>query len=59
MASLKRVFTLRLKDEYFDKLEVVAKKEHRSLTNLIELAVIKYLEEYESKNSRIIANPEN
>ena len=53
MPSLKKVFTLRLKDEYFDKLEVVAKKEHRSLTNLIELTVIKYLEEYENKNGNI------
>ena len=53
MPSLKRVFTLRLKDEYFDKLEFVAKEEHRSLTNLIELAVIKYLEEYENKNGCI------
>ena len=56
MPSLKRVFTLRLKDEYFDKLEVVAKKEHRSLTNLIELSVIKYLEEYEKNNGSIEAN---
>ena len=56
MPSLKRVFTLRLKDEYFDKLEVVAKKEHRSLTNLIELAVIKYLEEFEIKNGTIEAS---
>ena len=43
MPSLKRVFTLRLKDEYFDKLEVVTKKDHRRLTNLIELVVIKYI----------------
>ena len=53
MPSLKRVFTLRLKDEYFDKLAFVAKKDHRSLTNLIELAVIRYLEEYENKNGSI------
>jgi len=53
MASLKRVFTLRLKDEYFDKLELVAKEEHRSLTNLIELAVLKYLEGYEAQNGAI------
>ena len=48
---------MRLKDEHFDKLEFVARKEHRSLTNLIELAVIKYLEEYESKNGGI--KPDN
>ena len=59
MPSLKRVFTLRLKDEYFDKLEIVAKKEHRSLTNLIELSVIKYLEEYENKNQSIKADENN
>ena len=58
MPSLKRVFTLRLKDEYFDKLEFVAKREHRSLTNLIELSVIKYLEEYENKNGSIVIDSE-
>jgi len=55
MPSNKRVFTLRLRDEYFDKLEAVAKIEHRSLTNLIELAVIKYLKEYEDANGKIDA----
>ena len=64
MPSLKRVFTLRLKDEYFDKLEFVAKKEHRSLTNLIELSVIletlKMAEKlkYENKNGSIAVNDE-
>jgi len=53
MPSLKRVFTLRLKDEYFDKMAVIAKIEHRSLTNLIELAIIKYMEDFESKNGSI------
>ena len=59
MPSLKRVFTLRLQDEYFDKLEYAAKKEHRSLTNLIELAVIKYLEDFENKNGKIEMDIEN
>ena len=56
MATLKRVFILRLKDEYFDKLEYATKKEHRSLTNLIELSVIKYLEEFENLNGNIKIN---
>jgi len=59
MPSLKRVFTLRLKDEYFDKLEYAAKREHRSLTNLIELAVIKYLEDFENKHGKIQLDNEN
>ena len=54
MPSLKRVFTLRLKDEYFEKLEFVAKKDNRSLSNLIGLVVKKYLEEYENKNGSIV-----
>ncbi|MFA5676477.1 MAG: ribbon-helix-helix protein, CopG family [Christensenellales bacterium] len=45
MATLKRVFTLRLDDDIFDKIEQLAKDEHRSMTNLIEYILIKYLEE--------------
>ena len=36
MATNKRVFTLRLSDEVFDKIGVLATKEHRSITNYIE-----------------------
>lgn len=45
MATLKRVFTLRLKDDTFDKIERLAKQEHRSMTNLIEYILLKYLDE--------------
>jgi len=47
MATLKRVFTLRLDDDIFDKIERLAKNEHRSMTNLIEYILLKYLEEME------------
>ena len=36
MSTNKRVFTLRLSDEVFDKIGVLATKEHRSITNYIE-----------------------
>ena len=49
MATLKRVFTLRLDDEIFDKIEKLAKEEHRSMTNLIEFILLKYFDEIESK----------
>jgi predicted transcriptional regulator len=52
MASLKRVFTLRLQDEIFDKLEELAKKEHRTMTNMIEYILLDYLSEYEQENGR-------
>ena len=45
MATLKRVFTLRLDDDIFDKIEKIAKEEHRSMTNLIEYILLKYLED--------------
>lgn len=45
MATLKRVFTLRLDDDIFEKIENIAKEEHRSMTNLIEYILLKYLEE--------------
>lgn len=47
MATLKRVFTLRLEDEVFDRIEGLAKEEHRSMTNLIEYILIQYLENKE------------
>ena len=40
MATNKRVFTLRLSDEVFDKIGVLATKEHRSITNYIEYVLL-------------------
>lgn len=45
MASNKRVFTLRLSDEIFDKIGELATKEHRSITNYIEYVLLKHLED--------------
>ena len=36
MPTNKRVFTLRLSDEVFDKIGALAAREHRSMTNYIE-----------------------
>ena len=47
MASNKRVFTLRLSDEVFDKIGALATKQHRSMTNYIEFVLLKHLEEVE------------
>ena len=44
MATNRRVFTLRLSDEVFDKIGVLATKEHRSITNYIEFVLLKHLE---------------
>ena len=47
MATNKRVFTLRLPDAVFDKIGILATKDHRSMTNYIEYVLVKHLEEIE------------
>ena len=48
MATNKRVFTLRLSDEVFDKIGMLATSEHRSITNYIEYVLLKHLNELET-----------
>ncbi len=50
MATNKRVFTLRLSDDVFDKIGALANSQHRSMTNYIEYILIKHLEEMETKH---------
>ena len=47
MATNKRVFTLRLSDEVFDKIGILATKKHRSMTNYIEFVLLQHLEQVE------------
>jgi len=49
MATNKRVFTLRLDDEVFEKIGKLATQEHRSMTNYIEYILLKHLTEEEKK----------
>lgn len=53
MATNKRVFTLRLSDEVFDKIGALATNEHRSVTNYIEYVLIRHLEEVEKEQGTI------
>lgn len=54
MATRKRVFTLRLTDEVFDKIGALATNEHRSMTNYIEFVLLKHIEEVEKASGNII-----
>lgn len=47
MATNKKVFTLRLEDEVFDKIGALATKQHRSMTNYIEYVLLKHIKEIE------------
>lgn len=51
MSTEKRVFTLRLNDEVFDKIGSLAASEHRSMTNYIEYVLLKHIEEVEKSQS--------
>ena len=53
MATNKRVFTLRLSDEVFDKIGILATRDHRSITNYIEYVLLKHLEEEKQKQGPI------
>lgn len=53
MATTKRVFTLRLSDEVFDKIGVLASAEHRSMTNYIEFVLLQHIEQQEKAKGSI------
>lgn len=53
MATNKRVFTLRLSDEVFDKIGILATSEHRSMTNYIEYILIRHLDQIEKEHGKI------
>ncbi len=53
MATNKRVFTLRLSDEVFDKIGMLSTREHRSMTNYIEYVLMKHLAEVERESGEI------
>ena len=53
MATNKRVFTLRLSDEVFDKIGALATREHRSMTNYIEYVLLKHINEIEAAQGEI------
>ena len=57
MATNKRVFTLRLSDEVFDKNGRLAGEEHRSLTNYIEFVLLKHISETERAQGQADTEP--
>ncbi len=59
MATNKRVFTLRLPDDVFDKIGILATKEHRSMTNYIEYVLMKHLAEVEQEHGEIVGKQDS
>ena len=56
MATIRKVFTLRLTDDVFNKIGILATSEHRSLNNYIEYVLIQHLEEVEKEHGIIITD---
>lgn len=56
MATAKRVFTLRMEDEIFNKIGLLATNDHRSLTNYIEYVLLEHIRNEESKEDSILAD---
>ena len=59
MATNKRVFTLRMSDEVFDKIGVLATREHRSMTNYIEYVLLQHLEAVEKDKGEIVVSTDD
>jgi len=53
MASNKVQTGLRLSEPLYHKIRALAEKEQRSLNNLIEYAMQKYIDDYEKENGTI------
>lgn len=59
MATNKRVFTLRLADDVFDKIGILATQEHRSMTNYIEYVLLSHIAKIEKEQGEIgVDSPE-
>ena len=53
MPSTKRIFTLRLTDEDYEKMRVIAQADNRSMANYIELLVKDCISDYERQHGEI------
>ncbi len=54
MPSLKRTFTLRLEDDDYDKMKIIAAKDNRSMANAIEWLVKQEIAHYEAEIDEIL-----
>ncbi|MDO4300243.1 MAG: hypothetical protein Q4D26_02490 [Clostridia bacterium] len=53
MAVIKIQFSLRIYPEVYAKLKVIAKKDTRSVSNLIDSLIMRKIDDFEAKNGEI------
>jgi hypothetical protein len=56
MATNKRVFTLRLEDQNFEKIKFIAKQNKRSIAMQIEYLIEQHVHEFEKQHGSIPIN---
>lgn len=54
MATSKIQTGLRLGEKNYEKLRIIAEKENRSLNNLVEHILQRFLDNYESENGEVV-----
>lgn len=54
MATSKIQTGLRLEEKNYEKLRIIAEKENRSLNNLVEYILQRFLDNYESENGEVV-----
>lgn len=54
MATYKRVFTLRLEDDIYNKIGMLATSQHRSMTNYIEYVLLLHITDMEQELENLI-----
>ncbi|MBQ7518803.1 MAG: ribbon-helix-helix protein, CopG family [Clostridia bacterium] len=59
MATNKIQIGLRLNEPLYEKIRELAAREQRSLNNLIEYVMQKYVEDYEQKNGVMMPAPDD
>lgn len=56
MATNKKVFTLRLEENNFEKIKIIAEKNKRSIAMQIEYLIEQHIEKYEEEHGSIKIN---
>ena len=56
MASTKLQTVLRIEENVYEKIRVLARKDHRSINNMLEHILQSYIDEYELKHGTVIAD---
>lgn len=49
-----KAYTLRIDNDLMDKVRKVAEKEHRKISDQLEMIIEEYINNYESKNGNIV-----